>query len=81
MPTRSAAASARGSPSPRWVVTEALAAADRLQQADVPADVVCVTRPDLLHRAQRSRLGLEDGPSWVLDQAFPAHRATLDLAD
>lgn len=58
------------------VVTEALAAADRLEQADVPVDVVCVTSPDLLHRAQRSRLGLEDGPSWVLDQAFPAHRAT-----
>jgi pyruvate dehydrogenase E1 component len=57
------------------MVTEALAAASRLEQAGVAADVVCVTSPDLLFRAQQARRGLDDGPSWVLDQAFPADRA------
>jgi pyruvate dehydrogenase E1 component len=57
------------------MVTEALAAADRLEQVGVPADVVCLTSPDLLFRAQQARRGLADDPSWVLDQAFPADRA------
>ncbi|WP_243794573.1 transketolase-like TK C-terminal-containing protein [Saccharopolyspora gloriosae] len=56
-------------------VTEALAAADRLGQAGVDADVVCVTSPDLLFRALRARQGRQEGSSWILDQAFPAHRA------
>ncbi|MEU8105171.1 1-deoxy-D-xylulose-5-phosphate synthase N-terminal domain-containing protein [Nonomuraea muscovyensis] len=58
------------------VVPEALAAADRLERSGVPADVVCVTSPGLLFEALRSRQGREDGPSWILDQAFPARRAT-----
>ncbi|MCA1227216.1 pyruvate dehydrogenase [Saccharopolyspora sp. 6M] len=56
-------------------VPEALAAADRLGQAGVDTDVVCVTSPDLLFRALRARQGRQDGSSWILDQAFPAHRA------
>jgi pyruvate dehydrogenase E1 component len=58
------------------MVTEALAAADRLEQAGVGADVVCVTSPGLLFRACRARQGRDDAPSWILDQAFPASRAT-----
>ena len=58
------------------IVPEALAAADRLHQAGIPADVVCVTSPGLLFRAVRARQGREPGDSWILDHAFPAARAT-----
>jgi pyruvate dehydrogenase E1 component len=58
------------------VVPEALAAAERLDAAGIPADVVCVTSPDLLFRALLARQGRADAPSWILDQAFPAARAT-----
>jgi pyruvate dehydrogenase E1 component len=57
------------------IVPEALAAAERLAQAGVEAAVVCVTSPDLLFRALRSRQGRQEGSSWILEQAFPAHRA------
>jgi pyruvate dehydrogenase E1 component len=57
------------------MVTEALRAAQRLEQAGVLADVVCVTSPDLLFRALRARQGRDEGDSWVLDQLFPAKRA------
>jgi pyruvate dehydrogenase E1 component len=58
------------------VVTEALAAADRLAGLGFPADVVCVTSPGLLFRALQSRRGLDDADSAVLDAVFPADRAT-----
>jgi pyruvate dehydrogenase E1 component len=59
------------------VVPEALAAAERLAELGTPADVVCVTSPGLLFRALRARQGLQaDGETWILDQAFPAARAT-----
>jgi pyruvate dehydrogenase E1 component len=63
------------------LVPEALAAAERLAAAGVPADVVCVTSPGLLFRALRARQGLQEqgvptGEPWILDQAFPATRAT-----
>ncbi|MGW4202865.1 transketolase-like TK C-terminal-containing protein [Streptomyces sp. NPDC004726] len=58
------------------MVTEALAAADRLRLMGVTADVVCVTSPGLLFRALNSRLGQDDAPDWILDQVFPADRAT-----
>ena len=58
------------------VVSEALAAASRLERIGVAADVVCVTSPDLLYRAVRARQGHEQAPSWILDQVFPADRAT-----
>ncbi|WFB11258.1 pyruvate dehydrogenase [Streptomyces sp. LX-29] len=57
-------------------VPEALAAAERLDALGHPTDVVCVTSPDLLFRATRARRGREEGPSWILDQVFPADRAT-----
>jgi pyruvate dehydrogenase E1 component len=58
------------------LVPEALAAAERLEAAGTPADVVCVTSPGLLFRALRARQGLASGESWILEQAFPAARAT-----
>jgi pyruvate dehydrogenase E1 component len=58
------------------VVPEALAAAERLAEAGTHADVVCVTSPGLLFRALRARQGLQQGESWILEQAFPAARAT-----
>ncbi|MFH8802108.1 transketolase-like TK C-terminal-containing protein [Streptomyces sp. NPDC017936] len=58
------------------VVTEALAAADRLQHLGIPADVVCVTSPGLLYRALDARVGHGEAPDWILDQVFPAERAT-----
>lgn len=57
------------------LATEAIAAAERLADMGVDAEVVCVTSPDLLHRALQSRDGLDDAPSWILDQVFPAERA------
>nr|WP_240968773.1 hypothetical protein [Streptomyces sp. HNM0575] len=57
------------------MVTEALAAAERLEGLGVGADVVCVTSADLLFRAVRARQGLQDGPDWILGQTFPAERA------
>ena len=60
------------------LVPEALAAADRLAEIGTPADVVCVTSPGLLFRALRARqgLGAGSGEPWILEQAFPAARAT-----
>jgi pyruvate dehydrogenase E1 component len=59
------------------VVPEALAAAERLSELGTPADVVCVTSPGLLFRALRARQGHDPaGETWILDQAFPATRAT-----
>src|SRR3954466_15658741 len=58
------------------LVTEALTAADRLDDMGVGADVVCVTSPGLLFRAVQARRGLDDAESWILDTVFPADRAT-----
>ncbi|CAM5645022.1 pyruvate dehydrogenase E1 component [Streptomyces avidinii] len=58
------------------VVTEALAAADRLERIGILADVVCVTSPGLLYKALDARAGLGEAPDWILDQVFPAERAT-----
>lgn len=57
------------------MLPEAIAACDRLDEAGVAADLVCVTSPDLLFRALRARGGHDDAPSWILDQIFPADRA------
>jgi pyruvate dehydrogenase E1 component len=58
------------------LVPEALAAAERLGELGHGADVVCVTSADLLFRASQARRGRGEGPSWILDQVFPADRAT-----
>lgn len=57
------------------LVTEALAAADRLDQLDIPTEVICVTSPGLLFEAVQARDGLGDAPTWIVDQIFPADRA------
>jgi len=59
-------------------VPEALAAAERLAGIGTQADVVCVTSPGLLFRALRARqgVGAGSGEPWILEQAFPAARAT-----
>ena len=56
-------------------VPEALQAAERLEALGHPTDVVCVTSPGLLFDAVQARAGRGSGASWVLDAAFPAHRA------
>ncbi|MFJ7300240.1 transketolase-like TK C-terminal-containing protein [Streptomyces sp. NPDC099088] len=58
------------------LVTEALAAADRLQNLGIPADVICVTSPGLLYKAMDARAGHGEAPDWILDQVFPTERAT-----
>lgn len=58
------------------VLTEALAAADRLAEQGFPADIVCVTSPGLLFRALQARRGLDDADTAVLDAVFPPARAT-----
>ncbi len=56
------------------ILPEALTAAHRLDALSVPADVLCVTSPDLLYQAVRARQGHEQAESWILDQLFPAER-------
>lgn len=56
-------------------VTEALEAADRLNQVGIDSEVVVVTSPSRLFEALQSRRGLTDAPSWILDQVFPTERA------
>lgn len=58
------------------LMPEALAAADRLRAAGVAADVLCISSPGLLFAAWRARQGKSDGPTWIIDQLFPANRAT-----
>jgi pyruvate dehydrogenase E1 component len=57
------------------MVTEAVAAHERLAQIGIDTEVVCVTSPGLLFDAVRARQGFGDAPSWILDQVFPADRA------
>ncbi|WCT05743.1 transketolase-like TK C-terminal-containing protein [Rhodococcus qingshengii] len=58
------------------MMTEAIAAAQRLEQTGIAADVICVTSPGLLFEAIQSRQGRGTGESWILDQLFPVERAT-----
>ncbi len=57
------------------VVPEVLGAADQLSRVGVPNDVICLTSPDLVFRALRSRQGFRPAPEDVLDDLFPAGRA------
>ncbi|MGU3500813.1 transketolase-like TK C-terminal-containing protein [Mycobacterium sp. C31M] len=57
------------------MMTETLAAADRLAAQGMHADVICVTSPGLLFEAVQARRGLSQSPSWILDQLFPDARA------
>ncbi|MGN7782197.1 transketolase-like TK C-terminal-containing protein [Mycolicibacterium sp. 22603] len=57
------------------VITETLAAADRLAGLGLDADVVCVTSAGLLFESVQARRGLAERPSWILDQVLPEDRA------
>jgi pyruvate dehydrogenase E1 component len=57
------------------MLTEALEAAERLQQMGVAAEVISVTSPGLLFAATRARQGREEASTWILDQVFPPERA------
>ena len=56
------------------MVVEACAAADQLVAAGVDADVICLTSPDLVFRAQQGRQGLADHDDGILDVLFPPER-------
>jgi pyruvate dehydrogenase E1 component len=58
------------------VLPELCGAADMLEHAGVPCDVVCLTSADLLYRALQARRGLRDGSDAILDTLFPPDRAT-----
>ncbi|WP_063050830.1 transketolase-like TK C-terminal-containing protein [Nocardia arthritidis] len=58
------------------LMTEAIEAAERLTLSGIPTDVVCITSPGLLFRAVQARQGRSTGETWILDQLFPADRAT-----
>jgi pyruvate dehydrogenase E1 component len=58
------------------VMTEVLAAAERLEQSGVVADVVCVISPGLLFKAVQARNGHGSAETWILDQLLPSNRAT-----
>ncbi|MFJ8864372.1 transketolase-like TK C-terminal-containing protein [Streptomyces sp. NPDC102473] len=58
------------------MISEALEAADRLEQQGIAADVICVTSPGLLFQALDARSGHGHGDTWILDQVFPTSRAT-----
>src|ERR1700684_1646376 len=58
------------------VIPEALAAAERLDASGGPAGGICVTSPGPPVRALQARQGRDDTSPWILDQVFPASRAT-----
>jgi pyruvate dehydrogenase E1 component len=58
------------------MVIEACAAAAELEAAGIAADVICLTSPDLIFRAQQARQGLADGDDAILDLLFPSDRRT-----
>ncbi|TQS39623.1 transketolase-like TK C-terminal-containing protein [Cryptosporangium phraense] len=57
------------------LMPEVLAAATRLDTLGFPADVVCVTSPDLLFRAVQARRRRGAGSAWILDAVLSAERA------
>ncbi|MFJ6094768.1 transketolase-like TK C-terminal-containing protein [Williamsia muralis] len=57
------------------MVSEAIAAADRLADMGTAAEIVCVTSLSLLFEAKQARRGQSAGPSWILDQVFPPDKA------
>ena len=58
------------------MMSEALAAANRLEQSGVPTNVICITSPGLLFEAWQARQGRRTAQTWILDQLLPADRAT-----
>lgn len=58
------------------VLPETLAAARELDDHGVPADVVCLTSPQLVFYALQARQGLAEGPDSLLERLFPMERRT-----
>jgi pyruvate dehydrogenase E1 component len=58
------------------MMTEVCAAADTLGEAGLAVDVVCLTSPGLVFRALQARQGLARADHGVLDEIFPAERAS-----
>jgi pyruvate dehydrogenase E1 component len=58
------------------LVPEALEAA-----AELDAEVVCLTSPDLVFRALQARAGLQEGEHSILEQLFPAPRPLVTVID
>ncbi|GAA3551421.1 pyruvate dehydrogenase [Amycolatopsis ultiminotia] len=54
---------------------QAVEAAERLESLGYLADVVCVTRPDLLFRGLQARRGVSEAAEWILTSILPADRA------
>ncbi|WP_067901841.1 transketolase-like TK C-terminal-containing protein [Nocardia vaccinii] len=54
------------------MVPEAVAAATRLHELGIEAEIVCVTSPGLLFAAVQARRGRGHGPHWILDTLFGA---------
>jgi pyruvate dehydrogenase E1 component len=57
------------------MITEAVAAAERLHALNVDVEIICVTSSGLLFEALQAHRGDGDGSTWILSQVFPAHRA------
>jgi pyruvate dehydrogenase E1 component len=57
------------------VMPQVLAAADELGADGIACDVVCLTSPDLVHRALQARSGLRDGSDEILRRLFAPERA------
>ncbi|HUA47546.1 MAG TPA: pyruvate dehydrogenase [Solirubrobacteraceae bacterium] len=58
------------------MVVETCTAADQLATAGIDSDVICLTSPDLVFRAQQGRQGLADHDDAILDVLFPPERRT-----
>ena len=64
------------------LVPEAVAAADTLrEEADIEAEVVCVTSADLLFRGFQARSGLGEGDAEFLAELLPAGVPIVALVD
>jgi pyruvate dehydrogenase E1 component len=57
------------------LMPQVLEAADQLDGAGIPCDVLCLTSADLIFRALQARQGLGDADQRVLDDLFPRGRA------
>ena len=64
------------------LVPEAIEAADILRaEADVEAEVVCITSADLLYRSFQARSGLAEGDPGTLERLFPHDAPVITLLD
>jgi pyruvate dehydrogenase E1 component len=62
------------------LMPEVLAGAEHLEANGVAVDVACLTSPDLIFRALQARQGLLDADDRILDELFPAERASPIVA-